>query len=130
MLENCYQLEQVLFKRQKKKIEFLKTVEKHFSSTHPTIETPVLGQLNATKQALVQPSHEVAVTLLTDVLWQVPLWREQLQLTGDEPDDDDDNTVFAAVTLKPTARPIARQIPRMPNTVVRILQINVLLLHF
>jgi len=57
----------------------------------------------------------------------------QLHVTSDEVvvvTDEDDDPEFDADTDKPTARPIIRQIARMPNTVVAILQNNALLLHF
>jgi len=93
--------------------------------------TPVL-------QAAVQPLHEVAVGLLANPV-QLPLRREQEHVTSVDVvvatddvvvTDNDDDTEFDTDTVNPTARPIIRQIARMPNTVVAILQNNVLLLHF
>jgi hypothetical protein len=106
-------------------------------STHPVID-PTVHVIPAV-QAALQPVHEVA--LLQYPTQKPPLHEieledgTQLHFTDDEvvvvtDDDDDDDPEFDADTLNPTARPIIRQIARMPNTVVAILQNNALLLHF
>ena len=105
----------------------------YFLSTHPTQDPFV--HTNPKLQAAVQPLHELAVGLLTALPVHEPELSEQLHTTDDELEldefvvVDDDDTVFFNPTPNPTARPIIRQIERIPNTVVRIFQINALLLH-